>query len=287
MVFTLKDDYEKFLELKRNHITNNEIDTCNENFLAPTTLIPLLYIAKHENKQIKYNDSTNTYITRIINNKDTQTTSFISNKNDDQLFMNLPIEQVQRQKEESNEKFVDKLDHEYGGLWFQRYVLEELTTNIYEHAYQRGKIDVGVNYAQVYPRRKLMDLCIYDAGKSIPGNYEDHDQKIHDDCHAIEKALLGVSTGYCENMNYTYQRGNGIRTVINKLITENNGEALIASRNAYIHIQSKTKYEYKSCEPLKGTLITLRLKQNRVKQFMDLGEMMFLNPYRYLEEGFL
>lgn len=131
MVFTLKDDYEKFLELKRNHITNNEIDTCNENFLAPTTLIPLLYIAKHENKQIKYNDSTNTYITRIINNKDTQTTSFISNKNDDQLFMNLPIEQVQRQKEESNEKFVDKLDHEYGGLWFQRYVLEELTTNIY------------------------------------------------------------------------------------------------------------------------------------------------------------
>lgn len=88
-------------------------------------------------------------------------------------------------------------------------------------------------------------------------------------------------------MNYTYQRGNGIRTVINKLITENNGEALIASRNAYIHIQSKTKYEYKSCEPLKGTLITLRLKQNRVKQFMDLGEMMFPNPYRYLEEGFL
>lgn len=48
MVFTLKDDYEKFLELKRNHITNNEIDTCNENFLAPTTLIPLLYIAKHD-----------------------------------------------------------------------------------------------------------------------------------------------------------------------------------------------------------------------------------------------
>ena len=79
MGFTLKDDYEKFLELKRNHITTNEIDTCNENFLAPTTLIPLLYIAKQENKQIKYNKSTNKYITIKINNKKKNTKSYIYN----------------------------------------------------------------------------------------------------------------------------------------------------------------------------------------------------------------
>lgn len=42
-----------------------------------------------------------------------------------------------------------------------------------------------------------------------------------------------------------------------------------------------------SYNELEKTNSNIRLKQNRVKQFMDPGEMMFPNPYRYLEEGFL
>ena len=196
--------------------------------------------------------------------------------------MNLPMEHIQRQKEESNSQFVKKIDNSYGGLWFQRYLIEELTTNIYEHAYTRGTIKTGINYAQVYPKQNWMDICIFDAGKTIPGNYEEHNRPAYDDCHALEKALSGASTGHSEKV--TYERGCGIRTVIKKLITENNGEALIASRDAYIHIKNEKKFTYNPGRRLHGTLITLRLNQNTVKQFMDPGEFHFKNPYNYIEE---
>lgn len=282
MGITLKDDYEKLLKIKENHITSTEIDTSHENFLAPTTLIPLIYHAMKYDKKIYCNDNTCNYINRIIDERDTRSTSFISNNSQTKLYMNLPMKHIQRQKDESNIKFVEKIDNSYGGLWFQRYLVEELTTNIYEHAYQRGTIKTGVNYAQVYPKQNWMDICIFDAGKTIPGNYEEHNQRSYDDCHALEKALSGTSTGYSENVEYS--RGYGIRTVIKKLITENKGEALIASRDAYIHIQNEKRYKYHFGTRLNGTLISLRLKQNHVTQFMDPGEFTFQNPYNYIEE---
>lgn len=282
MGITLKNDYEKLLKIKENHITPTEIDTSHENFLAPTTLIPLIHHAMKYDKQIYCNDNTCDYINRIIDQEDTTSTSFISNHSNTKLFMNLPMEYIQRQKEESNTKFVEKINNSYGGLWFQKYLVEELTNNIYEHAYQRGTIETGINYAQVYPNQNYMDICVFDAGKTIPGNYEEHNKPSYDDCHAIEKALSGTSTGYSEKIEYS--RGCGIRTVIKKLITENKGEALIASRNAYIHIQNEKRYQYNFATRLNGTLIALRLKPNHVTQFMDQGEFTFQNPYNYIEE---
>lgn len=285
MGITLKDDYEKLLKIKENHITPTEIDTSHENFLAPTTLIPLIHHARKYDKQIYCNDHTCNYMNRIINEKDTSSTSFISNNSNTKLFMNLPMEHMQRQKEESNAIFVEKIDNSYGGEWFQRYLVEELTNNIYEHAYQRGTIETGINYAQVYPKQNWMDICIFDAGKTIAGNYEEHNQPSYDDCHAIEKALSGTSTGHSEKV--IYERGSGIRTIIKKLITENKGEALIASRDAYLHIQNGKEFTYNLGRRLNGTLISLRLKPNHVTQFTDPGEFTFQNPYNYIEEELL
>lgn len=279
---TLKDDYEKLIKIKENHMTNNVIDTTNEKFLAPTTLIPLIYHAQKHKKEIQCNTHTHNYIHRILNEKDTKSTSFISDNNKTKVYMNLPKEHQQRQDEESNKQFTEKIDNKYGGVWFQKYILAELTSNIYEHAYQRGTIKTGVNYAQTYPQRNLMDICIFDAGKTIPGNYEEHNNYSYDDCHALEKALSGVSTGFIKNLQYP--RGNGIRTVIKKIITENKGEALIASRDAYIYIENEKRYKYQLTSRLNGTLIALRLKPKRVTQFMDQGEMTFENPYTYIEE---
>ena len=78
--------------------------------------------------------------------------------------MNLPLTEKNRKREESNLNFIKKINNIYGEQWFQTYIVEELTNNIYEHAYNEN-IDVGINYAQVYPQLNMMDLCIYDAGR--------------------------------------------------------------------------------------------------------------------------
>ena len=153
--------------------------------------------------------------------------------------MKIPTTSKIRINEDSYEKFVENLDHNYG-WWFQSYIVSELTNNIYEHAFNNHPIDLGINYAQIYPDLNEIDICIFDNGVSIPGNYTEHGVDYLDDCHAIELALSRNSTGHKNGSNdLLNERGNGIRTIINKLITENKGQALIVSRNGYLYIKDK------------------------------------------------
>lgn len=50
---------------------------------------------------------------------------------------------------------------------------------------------------------------------------------------------------------------------------------------AIYHINSRGEYEYNLGGVITGTLITLRLKPNRVPQIMDQSELQFSNPYVY------
>lgn len=276
---TLKDDYEKLIHIMNKHNNEKLINTQNETFLAPTTLIPLIHHVEKNNKQIKASNKTHDYILRVLEQKNTNSTTFLNDTN--KCLMNLPLTEKNRKREESNLNFIKKINNIYGGQWFQTYIVEELTNNIYEHAYNEN-IDVGINYAQVYPQLNMMDLCIYDAGKSIPGSYTEHGTYYEDDCHAIELALSHNSTAKDSIPDDPiHQRGNGIRSVIKKVITENGGEVLLASRNGYLYINSRGEYEYNLGGVITGTLITLRLKPNRVPQIMNQSELQFSNPYVY------
>ena len=51
-----------------------------------------------------------------------------------------------------------------------------------------------------------------------------------------------------------------------------------------IYISKINEYKYGHLKAINGTLITLRLKQNSVSQFMDLAEFEFSNPYLYKGE---
>ncbi len=280
---TLEKDYFKLADILNNHMTFDVIDTTKYDFLAPTTLIPIIHYAKKYNRKILASDKTHDYIEMILKQENTSLTTFINA--DYRKFMKIPTTAKIRIKEDSYEKFVENLDHNYGGWWFQSYIVSELTNNIYEHAFNNHPIDLGINYAQIYPDLNEMDICIFDNGVSIPGNYTEHGVDYLDDCHAIELALSRNSTGHNNGSNdLLNERGNGIRTIINKLITENKGQALIASRNGYLYIKDKNEYKYGHLKAINGTLITLRLKQNSVSQFMDLAEFEFSNPYLYKGE---
>lgn len=238
-----KKSFFKLGDILNNHMTLDVIDTTNYEFLTPTILIPIIHYARKYNRNILSSDKTRDYIEMVLRQENTQLTSFI--KSDDKYFMKMPTTSKIRLEEGSNMNFVENLDHSYGGWWFQSYIVEELTGNIYEHAFGNHPIDIGINYAQIYPKDNIMDICIFDNGVSIPGNYTEHGIKYIDDCHAIELAMSRHSTGHSmDSDNLLNERGNGIRTVINKLITENKGEALIVSRNGYLHIENEIKYKW-------------------------------------------
>lgn len=110
----------------------------------------------------KPSNKTHDYILRVLEQKNTNSTTFLNDTN--KCLMNSPLTEKNRKREESNLNFIKKINNIYGGQWFQTYIVEELTNNIYEHAYNEN-IDIGINYAQVYPQLNMMDLCIYDAGR--------------------------------------------------------------------------------------------------------------------------
>ena len=280
-MLSLKYDYDQLIDILENNVSESSIDTRKYNFLAPTTLIPLIYFHKKWDKELLCAESTYDYVKHIVNKKNNKSTFFVENLG--KYYMGLPIDELERQNKDLSLKFAEKLDNRYGGLWFQNYILSELTSNIYEHAYKRGSLsDIGINYAQIFPKSKRMEICIFDAGKTIPGNYEEHNISFDDDCHALELMLSRKSTGYCTTFDdYRDQRGNGIRSIVKKLITENKGEFLIASRRAYLHIKTEDDYSYNLGREFPGTLITLRLKKNEVKCLMDSAELEFENPYVY------
>ena len=67
MYFSLLDDYKKFENIMRKHKTDSkEIDASHKQFLAPTTLIPLLCEQKRRNIPIKLNEKTYSYVKKII-----------------------------------------------------------------------------------------------------------------------------------------------------------------------------------------------------------------------------
>ena len=276
----LEDEYLKLEDILNNLMTLDVIDTTKYDFLTPTILIPIIHYAKKYNRKIIASNKTKKYVNQVIKQEDTKLTSFL--KSDDRYYMKMPTTSKLRLEEDSYTNFVENLDHSYGGWWFQTYIISELTNNIYEHAFGNHPINIGINYAQIYPENNRMDICIFDDGVSIPGNYTEHGIHYTDDCHAIELALSRNSTGKTNgSKDLLNERGNGIRTVIHKLINENKGEALIASRNGYLHVLDENNYKYGHLKVINGTLVTIRLKQNHVSQFMDLSEFEFDNPYIY------
>ena len=136
-----------------------------------------------------------------------------------------------------------------------KYMLGESIDNIIQHAQsERGYI-----FAQSYPNKKFIDICIADSGITLLGSYQTlPDNEIESDLEAIQAANRGIST---KNLPNAENRGYGIITSKKMLIDGLGGSFIMMSGNAlHLYNSEHQKFiETPSGIRWDGTIIALRM----------------------------
>ncbi|MEO6882415.1 MAG: hypothetical protein ABI199_00170 [Bacteroidia bacterium] len=133
------------------------------------------------------------------------------------------------------------------------YLIDELTQNIVEHS---GS-EKGILFAQFYPTKNYMDVCIVDYGKGLFQSYIDsgkHHPKSEEE--AINFAVFGKST-----KDLAESRGFGISTSREMLVTGLKGKFFLYSGGTF-YIQTLEQQEVLSLLDeynYKGCYIALRI----------------------------
>lgn len=113
-----------------------------------------------------------------------------------------------------------------------KYMLGEMVDNITEHSdSERGFI-----FAQAYPGKRFLDICIADEGITLRGSYLKAGIEIEDDLEAMKAANKCISS---KNLPDAENRGYGIKTTKNMLSSGLGGQYMIMSGNA-IGLKSQT-----------------------------------------------
>ena len=150
-----------------------------------------------------------------------------------------------------------------------KYMIGEIVDNITEHSHsERGYI-----FAQAYPTKKYLDICIADSGITLLGSYQkNNEEEIASDLEAIQAANRGIST---KNLPNAENRGYGIITSRRMLTDGLNGQYIMISGSAmyardrnldqFIVLPDKIYW--------KGTIIALRIPYiNRKFQYINYIE---------------
>lgn len=150
-----------------------------------------------------------------------------------------------------------------------RYMIDELVDNITEHS----ESERGFIFAQAYPRKKYIDICIADNGISLLGSYlRTGDGTISTDSEAMRAANSCVST---KNRPDAENRGFGIFTSKKMLIAGLGGQYLMMSGSSIYLKNSALEHYYSMPDGINihGTVVAFRLPYNRVSfQYLDFVE---------------
>ena len=136
-----------------------------------------------------------------------------------------------------------------------KYMIDETLDNITEHS----ESDRGYIFAQAYPTKGFLDVCIADRGVSLLGSYEKlPDNEILSDMEAIKAANRGLSS---KNLPDAENRGFGIRTSKQMLIQGLGGQYLMISGSS-LYLKScnlDTFYSMPHGLRWNGTIVALRI----------------------------
>ncbi len=139
-----------------------------------------------------------------------------------------------------------------------KYMIEETLDNITEHS----DSDRGFIFAQAYPNKGYLDLCIADRGVSLLGSYQRiPDNEIESDLEAIKAANRGLSS---KNLPEAENRGYGIYTS-KKMLTEGlGGQYLMLSGDCFYLKTPEFDSFYSLPDGLRwnGTIIAFRIPYN-------------------------
>lgn len=256
--------YCEFRNQGRRH--DGRIDLTKCEFIHPTTLIPL--IADTEKHGWAWltdpNNAVGGYLDHILGSGRTSEPgkSYIS-----------PVRLPKNQSEcgkllsslyqlESESRLFSKGEGTDG----YRYVISELTDNMYDHS----EFENAFVMAQKYGLSGFIELCFFDDGITIPGSYQkqgkSYSPKNHHD--AILSAIQGVSTKPGTG------RGYGLSTNV-EIFTNIGGEILIVSGRGAIFVDKGgiIPFQLGGEHTMGGTLISIRVMDGRQN----------LKLYQYLE----
>ena len=132
------------------------------------------------------------------------------------------------------------------------YPITELVTNIFEHS----KRSEGYVFAQYYPKKKFLDLCIVDCGRGLACAYKEENNLNFTDAEAIKQVLSGRST------KSDIERGYGVRTS-KRVICEGLGGGFILLSGDSALFSSKDKEKIISLPKFywQGVIIIYRIPQ--------------------------
>ena len=136
-----------------------------------------------------------------------------------------------------------------------KYMIDETLDNITEHS----ESDRGYIFAQAYPTKGFLDVCIADRGINLLGSYMKlPDNEIATDLEAIKAANRGLSS---KNLPDAENRGFGIKTSKQMLIQGLGGQYLMISGSSlYIKTRNLDSF-YVMPHGLRwnGTIVALRI----------------------------
>ncbi|MBM4241710.1 MAG: ATP-binding protein [Euryarchaeota archaeon] len=245
----LVNNFSKFCEIRANHNGSEYLDLTHHKFFYPTTLLPTLGFIIENSLKVRVNPNVHGYVSIILNPSKRRKKSYV------------PFRELTPDDKSARDQILQEIlkltDESYGGIEALDYLVYELTNNIYEHSeFERAFI-----MAQKYPKKNFIEICFFDNGISIPGNFLRHEIHYENDADAIDKAVNGIST-----KDEFRHRGWGINTIVNIFTKGANGEIFIASRNGAIYISSNDPLLYKLGDKYRidGTLISLRIPRGYV-----------------------
>lgn len=139
-----------------------------------------------------------------------------------------------------------------------KYMIEETLDNITEHS----DSDRGFIFAQAYPTKGYLDLCIADRGVTLLGSYQRiPGNEIESDLEAIKAANRGFSS---KNLPEAENRGYGIYTS-KKMLTEGlGGQYLLLSGGSFYLKTPGFDSFYSLPDGLRwnGTIVAFRIPYN-------------------------
>lgn len=136
-----------------------------------------------------------------------------------------------------------------------KYMIDETLDNITEHS----DSDRGYIFAQAYPNKGFLDVCIADSGVTLLGSYQKLlDNEIVSDMEAIKAANRGLSS---KNLPDAENRGFGIKTSKQMLINGLGGQYLMISGSCLYVKSLNLDSFYAMPDDLRwnGTIVALRI----------------------------
>ncbi len=226
--------YETFKNINPNELIT--FDLSRVAWFSPLLLLPISAYAHSTSSQIIYPPD-RSYLNTIQFPQGMESSSELQSQ--DQIRKNyIPISVLRQDSGADRDRFISVFSNLVlkavglkSGLGNPIvYTISELTTNIFEHSKQKE----GYIFAQFYPQKGFLDLCIIDRGRGLARAYQEENGLTLSDREAINEVMKGIST------KPGHERGYGVRTSKDMVCQGLGGEFILVSGSAALMVTKQS-----------------------------------------------